>query len=74
MGVFSRKGLAMGNHEETTGDRKVYPTERLAEARQRRLWAAGIGAGMIRQGQGWVLTHDPDDAFLPHRSSEKRTS
>ena len=64
----SMEGKTVGNQEKT--DRKppaeaspqvrTYTSETKAFARQHQLQAIGLFAGVVRRGEVWVLTHDPE--------------
>jgi hypothetical protein len=54
--------------------RKTYPSEVSAFRRQAVLRASGIGAGVVRAGSRWALTHDPDDARRPHHAAAETSA
>jgi hypothetical protein len=60
----------VSNQQETGSKRKTYPSAESAFRRQAVLLAAGIAAGVVRAGDRWALTHDPDDAQRPHKPAE----
>lgn len=52
---------------------KTYPTERAAEVRVRQLRALGMWPGVVRHGDRWRLTSDPDTAGQRNHRTEVQT-